>query len=121
MLLSSSSLYEKIQDEVMVGYHNSNNLTSGEQLFSLPKKVCKDMNFFRNNDVSSMFEEYTTMLSNIHNKYTSKDYEEMYKFLIDQDLYKSFVYLYFYIRPVKMFISRTLIKNSITSQFACIA
>lgn len=38
--------------------------------------------------------------------------------MIDQDLYKSFVYLYFYIRSVKMFISRTLIKNSITSQFS---
>ena len=38
--------------------------------------------------------------------------------MIDQDLYKLFVYLYFYIRPVKMFISRTLIKNSITSQFS---
>ena len=31
--------------------------------------------------------------------------------MIAQDLYKSFVYLYFYIRPVKMFISRTLIKK----------
>ena len=38
--------------------------------------------------------------------------------MIDQDLYKSFVYLYFYITSVKMFISRTLIKNSITSQFS---
>lgn len=38
--------------------------------------------------------------------------------MIDQDLYKSFVYLYFYIRPVKMFILRTLIKNSNTSQFS---
>lgn len=110
-------LYETIQDESILSYHTMNNLTSSDKKYKLQVLACEELQLLLYDEVIFSFEDYFTVLQNIHNKSKSKKYEDMYKLITDHELYKAYLHIVFLFRPILNFYSNKVLTPNILHQF----
>ena len=110
-------LYETIADESILSYHTLNGLTSSDKKYKLQKLACEELHLLLFDEVIFSFEDYFTVLQNIHNKSKSKKYEDMYKLITDHELYTAYLHIVFFFRPILNFYSNKVLTPNILHQF----
>lgn len=113
--LSCDNLFTQISDEIYIEFQKHINSETNDP-FALPKIICKDMNFDK--FFNFVYEDYIILLHNIHSKYSDRTFTGMYALLEDENFYKIYFYLFFYIRPLKSAFDKTALIPVITKKFA---
>lgn len=115
--MECSKLYNDLKNEAFTEFHKKNNLTEPDKMYSLQQKVCEDLHFYKEKDSHFIFIEYLVVLANVHNKYPIKTYEDEYLLWKDDDISKAYMYIYFFIRPVRKYISQKILSVEIKGKF----
>lgn len=95
---SCEQLYIDIDDEILNNFQSMKGISS-EDMNKLPRLVCHDLNFDKFNYF--VYEDFLGLLHNLNKRYTSSSVKEIMSLLSDKNFLKNYLYLYFYIRPVK--------------------
>ena len=110
-------LYETIEDESILSYHTLNGLTSSDKKYKLQQLACEELHLLLYDEAIFSFEDYFTVLQNIHNKSKSKKYEDMYKLITDHELYSAYLHIVFFFRPILSFYLNKVLTPNILHQF----
>ena len=113
--LNCKQLYIKANDSYTYGYYQLKGLNFGEDE-SFEEMFCEDNNLMKKSLFFPM-ENYILMLINIHNEHKGEDYESLMRYFNDDDLYKSYMILDFYIRIVREHLTFHVIMPKLKSKF----
>lgn len=95
---SCDTVYATAKDDVFEAFIEEYGKGGDYKLQSL---ICKNLHFDQFDSMYFIFEDLITLLQNLHNKYTLRTYESLYEFENDIYLSQSYLYMYFFVRPIK--------------------
>lgn len=110
-------VFNTIKDGSIDSFHTYYNLTSSDKIYLLETKICEDYQILFFHGLVFSIEDYIVVLKSVHNKKRSKVYEEMYSLLLDDSLYKAYLQMFFYIRPVLIYFTSTILTPNILNKF----
>jgi hypothetical protein len=113
--LNCKQLYIKANDSYTYGYYQLKGLNFGGDE-SFEEMFCEDNNLMKKSLFFPM-ENYILLLINIHNEHKGEDYESLMRYFNDDDLYKSYMILDFYIRIVREHLTFHVIMPKLKSKF----
>ena len=114
---SCQGIFENIKDDSINSFHTNFSLTSTDKKYLLEIKVCEDFKFLFFPELVFSIEDFVVVLQNVHNKRKTKVYEEMYILLLEDSLYKAYLEMFFYIRPVLTYFTKTILTPNILNKF----